>query len=228
MGGAIGVMARYADGSIQATDRGWTNPLPNCVRSLALDAADESKVRSYLDHYEPTATGDRRIPNEYGFAAFDFVTKTFLHCQGYSQMIAELQFFEALANTRLGLDQGIRTRMEALHEAGRLVLIGEQYDEKHIHKKEVLRRSSRDYETLDAFLTDAYQRVHPHHHNLEYKDRTIYTVISDISPWTVRRFEESPKGFEQLKTALIDLGIVFTEEEDAAWVSYIGKRFAED
>lgn len=237
MGGSIAVTVRRANGENIRMCK-WTNTLPGFFKNIDWIDGKEQHLDEYLkswyDRRAPDSHSDQSsrseqfhsnrtpvyaphsflAPTGYGLVVIDYQTKTVLSMQGYSTLI---ELFSS--------------DFDSLNTIGFFNVL-EDYFNKEIHKHQtrIQRLLERglvfSLNILDGKLTQIPD-FETAHQLLNSKNGRYLRFFMQPDPWRILPFEESSKGVQELKKAVLELGFSLTDKEQALW-SKFEQRYLED
>lgn len=243
MGGSIGVTIREEDGTEHRMCR-WTNSLPGFIHNLKFINKDKDYLKDYLkvwydmreDYLENKDNKDLKFKSEpleiidgrsigggkpqkfrfnmtevyasdpylapmgYGLVVIDMQNNVIFHCQGYcgigkTHMPIGMTSFDEFKE------------FEELVNSGRITKILDMFNKEKEIKQVKL-------QLKDGEVTDM----------LRPSERYYYNFYLNMSPFKVRKFDETPKGIKELKKEVLNLGFKLTKEEDEMWEEYIKEQ----
>ena len=248
MGGNMGVTLRFEDGSIEAMSR-CTNPLPRFINSYGFITSNKQHLDDYMktwyemkdDYDRNKSTGKfeqpmtpvyawnrEKIPDEYGIVVIDYQTKTVLHSQGYTDF-GQTYFGnfnhvdeEDIAALKLLVDNKMVSSVLWTYDNNEKDLAGY-----YVARKNAIDNAKPFEGTVEEFIAatswDAKRNA-----SLSSTILADGTIIFNMTPWTVTRYDESKEGLLQLKEKMSELGFIFTDSENNQWDEYIKNRFEDD
>lgn len=206
MGGAVKVVVRLADGSIEADVR-HTNPMPIWLGDHKMITDPEPHLREYLSMQSVWKTGDHTVaPVEYGIVVVDAIKKIIYTSNGYSNpwVIPTI----ALWRFARGNEETHKIYTRFLRE-GRLSLWNTVTGEK-----------IEGFYAPDCDVSEESERAF----RLEDSDRqNFFEVRIDFAPWEIIRFGQEPTDRSMLDRLIAD-GFPITDADKAGWDDYLAKQ----
>ena len=233
MGGCIGITIREENGKEHRMCR-WTNPTPHFINHSKFIEKDKSHLENYLktwyemvdDYNGPKklnmsdvyAPSPYLAPMEYGLIVVDYKTNKVLHSQGYTSLGSLLPSSLSLC-AMSGRDDDYAK--EELEDAKKLFDTGKIISARGYSKETGIVEIEEP--TFDEVIKNQKRSF-----NFLKETKTLMTdLFLDMSPWEIKKFDESAEGVVELKKEVINLGFKITKEEEKEWKCFL-ERFEEE
>lgn len=205
MGGSIKVTVRFSEDHIESQMR-WTNSLPYHFRTPKLITEPVQHWRDYLDKpSEYREDGENVVvPDGYGLVVIDLVTMTIAHSNGYSGFTSRSAFMDMFDDEdREDLRWFIDNKLANL----KLIDIDRRQNSRTTNIVPIT-----NMDEIEP-LTRARRRLEDVDPNFGRWDSIEY----NITPWTMKRFDEDMRGGLELKAWLVENGFKLDEGVWRKW-----------
>lgn len=231
MGGSIGVTIREKDGKEHRMCR-WTNTLPGFIHNMGFINKDKKYIEEYLklwydmrkDWLENKDNKDLRYKSE------PLILVNGLMVGGSKIGGGEPQKFKYNMTEVYGpypylapMDYGLMIidfqNSTILHSQGycgigKFIVSASSHDKEQVDAVNELYKAKRVISATDLD-NKKVDRV-----KLDPKKGYFYDIRVDLSPFTIKRFNESKEGIMDLKKEIIKSGFKLTKEEEKMWEEY--------
>ena len=215
MGGQVKVIFREADGAIHVQNR-WTNNLPFFVKNYKFFGKDEEYIKSFIAKCTSQNNGKTSEPIDYGIVVFDFVKNVIITCQGYSGFSFISNLF---VNAYLEKDWKFFLNNEG-YTPDELEGFKKFFTNKRVtsynvrNKNGVIEKMSIDSSDTKV-IKDLFDSS---------IGKNICGFNLDMSPFELIRYPDGvADGFEKAKEKMLELGFVFSKEENELWNKFTSK-----
>jgi hypothetical protein len=239
MGGLVKVIVRKEDGQIISMNR-WTSGLPCILHDPKIYFGDESALNMYLKAYSDALADyekhkddkkfeinmtsscifeghDNLAPVDYGIVVLDFITKTLISCNGYSNNGSYINYRSDSQKSGFNFDVGNFEEEEFVN----------MLENNHI--KELVDMSSKKRVSMKGIntLIDAEKCAEQLDMSMEFAtyQLTEMLVVIDRNDFELNFYHETRPDKAKAKMNLI--GFEFNETDELAWTAF-AKRFEEE
>ena len=240
MGGTTSVTLRKPSGEEFRMTR-WTNSMPYGICNAKMFDADEAHMDEYLEQWldmkrdyeanKDTGNFEHNMtdcyfpsaglaPCGYGLTVVDHVTHTIFDMQGYTS-------FHNMSVAGVGLDINKvgEGKYECSMDVGSSFLRFKDFlEEGRITGIEVINPEGNGLVTIPLPTKDLKELVNIIGDYDNKTSKTWFNFALDISPFTIKRFEESSIGAASMFACLEEAGFEFSDEERKEWADWIKEK----
>lgn len=251
MGGSIGITLRESNGTEHRMCR-WTNVVPWTFDNLDFTNKDEAHISQFLTAWDEMVADYKRkdfekspmsevyvpygglYPTEYGLIVADFTTNTLLdmndyHAIGKTSTIHIRNEIQGVLRYQMDRDI-LLSPVEAL-----VALTEDEPDSNCYTTLQFVKEGKVKQATKWDFSLEKHVPISVEITNVQQLADFVmdpeheFSVLKlDMSPFTLKTFERTLEGSQQLRQEVLNLGFVLTDEEVKAWDEFDSDHFGDE
>lgn len=212
MGGSISVVIRKSDGFTHKLT-GWTNVMPYITNTPYILDENHPNFVEFIEDYEQEDDHNRLSPYGYGLIVIDYKTKNILQFDSY-YTIGEI-FWASIENDIVYAKRFPDQENDYRNHYNNFCLFAK---EKRVKKFLIWDKKNKKYAEYptNELNGDLYENALKKAIQDAVKKDLDFRLVYDLSPFHVQKFTI----LSDMKQKLVELGFMFTEQEEKDWTDY--------